>query len=77
MSVESFRHILDEKVAEEYEQVSEQIQVQNLLKNLLDFLLFNIKVTRMNDMFLKIDLVLLRKKSESILEKWLGDFQSY
>ena len=39
------------------------------LKNLLDFLLFNIKVTRMNDMFLKIDLVLLRKKSESILEK--------
>ena len=69
MSVESFRHILDEKVAEEYEQVSEQIQVQNLLKNLLDFLLFNIKVTRMNDMFLKIDLVLLRKKSESILEK--------
>ena len=38
------------------------------LKNLLDFLLFNIKVTRMN-MFLKIDLVFLRKKSESIFEK--------
>ena len=31
VSVESFRHILDEKVAEEYEQVSEHIQVQDLL----------------------------------------------